>query len=120
VSIVFNKVTGTVSFGMTSRNSKLFHVCLEMDENLIRVLFPGSYPCMKRLYLSLQMKLMVVLTSNNGVGPDDKIILEVSDALDVLISFMKDGNLNSISLLAAETVGNILVNKQVLQVHSVS
>lgn len=70
--------------------------------------------------LSLQMKLMVALTSDKGVGSDDKIILEVSDSLDLLISLMKGGSLSSVSLLAAETVGNILVNKQVLQVHSVS
>lgn len=66
------------------------------------------------------MKLMVLLTSDKGVGPDSDIILEVADALDILISTMKGGSLNSTSLLAAEIVANILVNKQVLQIHVVS
>ena len=63
------------------------------------------------------MKLMVALTSDKGPGPDSEITLEVADGLDVLISLMKEGRLTRTRLLAAETVANILLNRQVLQVH---
>ena len=64
------------------------------------------------------MKLMVALTSDKGAGPDSDITLEVANSLDVLISLMKEGRLiTRTRLLAAETVANILVNKEVFQVH---
>lgn len=66
------------------------------------------------------MKLMVALTSDKGAGSDSEITLEVADDLDVLISLMKEERLTRTRLLAAETVANILVNRQVLQVHSLS
>lgn len=55
--------------------------------------------------------------SENWGGPNSEIILEVADALDVLVSLMKEESLTRTRLLAAETVANILVNKEVLQVH---
>ncbi|KAG0625392.1 hypothetical protein M758_2G051200 [Ceratodon purpureus] len=64
-------------------------------------------------YSKLAMKLMVALTSDKGPGPDSEITLEVADGLDVLISLMKEGRLTRTRLLAAETVANILLNRQV-------
>ena len=63
------------------------------------------------------MKLMVALTSDKGAGPDSEIILEVADRLEVLTSLMKEVRLTKTRLLAAETVANILVNREVLQIH---
>lgn len=76
-------------------------------------------PCVTRGYIFVQVKLMAALTSGkrgvseNGGGSDSEIILEVADAKDFLVSLMKEESFTRTRLLAAETVANILVNKEV-------
>lgn len=64
---------------------------------------------------------MKALTSdlNEVEGADPEIVDEVAEGLDVLIPLMKGKMLNSTPLVAAETLVNILVNKEVLQAHLV-
>ena len=69
----------------------------------------------------VQVRLLRALTSANGVDQEEKgfdrenlkILLEVSNALDVLIPLMREEKLSKLRLLAAETVANILVYKNV-------
>lgn len=49
-----------------------------------------------------------------------QILLEVSNALDVLIPLMREEKLSKLRLLAAETVVNILVYKNVQIIYTVS
>lgn len=74
----------------------------------------------------MQVKLLAALTSDikggaSDTGPYSDLFLEVADSLDVLVSLMKgeeeEEGLTPTRLLAAQTVANLLANKQVLQVH---
>ncbi|XP_024400873.1 uncharacterized protein [Physcomitrium patens] len=66
-------------------------------------------------YTKRAVKLMKALTSdlNEVEGADPEIVDEVAEGLDVLIPLMKGKMLNSTPLVAAETLVNILVNKEV-------
>lgn len=69
----------------------------------------------------VQVRVLRALTSANGVDQEEKgfdkenlkILLEVSNALDVLIPLMREEKLSKLRLLAAETVANLLVYKNV-------
>jgi hypothetical protein len=68
----------------------------------------------------VQVRLLRALTSANGVDQEKgfdrenlQILLEVSSALDVLIPLMREEKLSKLRLLAAETVANLLVYKNV-------
>lgn len=69
----------------------------------------------------VQVRVLRALTSANGVDQEEKgldkekvkILLEVSNALDVLIPLMREEKLSKLRLLAAETVANLLVDKNV-------
>lgn len=68
----------------------------------------------------VQVRVLRALTSANGVDQEKgfdrenlQILLEVSSALDVLIPLMREEKLSKLRLLAAETVANLLVYKNV-------
>lgn len=75
----------------------------------------------------VQVRLLSALTSANGVDQEEKgfdretlqILLEVSNALDVLIPLMREEKLSKLRLLAAETVANLLVYKNVQMFYTV-
>lgn len=74
----------------------------------------------------VQVRLLSALTSANGVDQEKgfdrenlQMLLEVSNALDVLIPLMREEKLSKLRLLAAETVANLLVYKNVQMFYTV-